>query len=264
MRVSYLVFHYDLEKLAAIRGNQVYATEYVNTEFIFQYSAASVASFLHFNRGTPLNIYTDDIELFTKCLDKYDVEKNVKMIDWREQIGEYKQNPYAFYILLMFVKENCSHNEDSIKLDNDLICKRSIADIQLGDRILMWRDNGLRVCQGSPDWGEIMACEKAIGTSDFNKSNPGVLGIPCKYSHLIDEVAEVSNKLASVDISPIASLMMPNGRPTKMWHCCEETAWNYIVHKHGIPITYSTEYFDHPYHRKSEVLERTKHLLKQS
>ncbi len=76
MKVIALTYNYDLPKLIDI-GRKWAPDVYGNKEFIFDYSAASYATFLDKHRNQTIHLYTDDIELLKHKMEQYDVPQNI-------------------------------------------------------------------------------------------------------------------------------------------------------------------------------------------
>ena len=62
--------------------------------------------------------------------------------------------------------------------------------------------------------------------------------------------------MVSDDISDVTDLN------TKIWHCCEQTANNWIFYKHNYNVIEIHRYVDHLFENKGECINRAKYLLK--
>jgi hypothetical protein len=75
MKIITLTFAYDLNKLLEI-GRFWSKDVYINKDFIFEYSAASYATFIDKNPNLKLHLYTDDIQLMKEKLSLYEINLN--------------------------------------------------------------------------------------------------------------------------------------------------------------------------------------------
>lgn len=254
MKVIALVFDYDLNMVSAI-GRRWAKDVYKNKDFIFEYSAASYATFVDKNPVTKFNIYTDDIELLRDKLGKYNINlNNIVFYDYRDRLSKYINLDYSFRILFDVIKENHSSTEYTVKIDNDTIFLDSIPDMPDNDnRVLVWKKEHY-VDTGNPLWGEKKACQIAIGHTDFYVYNVGVVGLPIGIQK--DEAEITMNALINVDISDVTDV------GSKIYHCCEQTAWNWIFHKYRYNIIETYPYVKHHFENKMNCIIDAKYLLR--
>ncbi len=227
---------------------------YKDKGFIFQYSAASYATFIHHNPGLPFDIYTDDVPLLRKELSAYHIDvSNVRLIDWNEELNVHKRHKYPFQCVIQLVSKYKNTDEYLLKLDNDLICK---SRLELDERsVLVWRHER-RVEDGKPVWGEKYICDQTVGSTAFDSYNMGVMGLPKDFWPYHDEFMALCRRMIDVDISPITDVR------SKIYHCCEQVAYNWIWHKYGFPIREAVDCFDHHYYLKENCLSDAKFLLR--
>lgn len=254
MKVIALVYNYNFNMLAAIGRHNTKDT-YKNKDFIFEYSAACYATFIDKNPVTKLNIYTDDIELLHNKLSKYKINlNNIIFCDYNERLKRYVNLDYCFRILFDNIKENHSFEEYTVKIDNDMVFLDSIPDMSNNDnRVLVWKKEHY-VDTGNPLWGEKKACQIAIGNTHFHVSNIGLLGLPINMQ--MNEAEEIMNRLVGVDISDVTDV------GSKIYHCCEQTAWNWIFHKYNYEIIETYPYVQHHFVDKINCISGAKYLLK--
>ena len=183
MRVSSLVFDYSSVSAKNASGRSE-ISESLNCDFIFSYSAASVSSFLIHNPDLNYIVNTDNPDFFLDNISDYDVSlSNLRIVDWSEKIKEWKTHRYCFYPAMMHSllhsKEAQKNKESFVKLDNDLICKKSIKNIFEDFDCVIWdyigRSNNM-INSGREYWGEGYCAMKTVGTTDFMGYNIGVLG----------------------------------------------------------------------------------------
>jgi hypothetical protein len=203
-------------------------------------------------------IYTDDVSLLDEEICKYKVSKaSLTLVDWRNNLDDWKKHRYSFYPLLMLMKNNQFHGkEDVIKLDNDLISLRPF-DIQEipENSAFLWKYERL-VSEGDVRWGEKLICDTIFNTTKIPIYNCGILGISKNNHHLIDEAIEVCDKLTNVNILPVTDVGSP------IYHCCEQVAYNWIFHDKKIKVIQAYPWFDHHFDNKIKCLETMRGLLK--
>jgi len=266
MKTVSLVFELDFKKIE--KNGRFWVKQcYKSKDFIFEYSAASFATFLHHNPKRMHVVDTDNVDLLYSKMKKYNVNlSNFFIRNSKELIDEWKNYDYCFFPMhyhLKYVAENSS--ESIVKLDNDLTCLQSIDDLDNFDGILAWKFER-DVSKGRPYWGEILACNSALGTSDFKEYNTGVLGISKNNLHIVDEFIETTRKLISVDISSAtAGAKTEAARKAKMYSTSAQTAENWVFHNNNLRITETNDYFFHHCYSidaKQECIDSSKHLLK--
>ena len=255
MKVIALTYDYDLGKLADI-GRKWAGSVYRGKEFIFDYSAASYATFIDKNPGQILHIYSDDVQLMKQKMNLYKINQDsIEYHDYSPQLEKYKANlRYSFDVLTDFIYFGKSTDDFTVKVDNDLIFHGKLPEPK-GNDVFVWKYERL-VHQGNPKMGEIKVCEKTIGFTALPIYNLGVLGIPADYPEA--ELRKTCDDMVSVDISDVCDIS-----GTKIWHCCEQTAnnWIFYTHKYNVVQTYNivTHYFDNKYN----CIIGAKYLLKQ-
>lgn len=253
MKVIALTYDYDLGKLAEI-GRHWANNIYVGKDFIFDYSAASYATFLHKNPTKQLNIYTDDIELMSKKMNQYNIDEN-KIIyhDFNEVLTKFKDNlKYSFDILTEFIYYAKSENDFTLKIDNDLVFYDELPEPNEND-VFVWKYER-KVYQGDPRMGEIKVAQNTVGTTDIPIYNLGVLGLPVNYPE--KELREICDAMVSVDISDVTDVN------AKIWHCSEQTANNWIFMKHKYNIVETHPFVTHFYDNKQKCISEAEYLLK--
>lgn len=254
MKVIALVFDYDLNKLSSI-GRRWAGSVYKNKDFIFEYSAASYATFIDKNPTLLLNVYTDDVVLLSEKIGKYCVDlDNLILHDYNERLSCYENLDYCFWILFDNIKENRSLDEYTVKIDNDMVFVDAIPNMADDDnRVMMWKREH-HVDRGNPLWGERLACEVALGSTDFYVYNVGLLGLPISVP--VEEVELALKGLVGVDISGVTDV------GSRIYHCCEQTAWNWIFHKYKYDVVEAHPYVRHHFADKKRCIVEARYLLK--
>jgi len=216
MKCIALTYNYDLNKLSSI-GRHWAKDVYGGKNFIFEYSAASYATFIDKNPKRILDIYTDDISLLKQEINKYKINQDqIKYHDFTDQLKKYgKDLKYSFDILTDFIYIAKSANDFTVKIDNDLVFYGELPEPKEND-IFVWKYER-KIYEGNPLMGEIKVAQEAIGTTNVN---------------------------------------------SKIWHCCEQTANNWIFHKYKYNIIETYNIVDHLFDRKQKCIEDAKYLLK--
>jgi len=255
MKVITLTFAYDLKKLFEI--GRFWAKDiYIDKQFIFEYSAASYATFLEKNPNLKLHLYTDDVNLIKEKLNKYNINlDNIIYYDYSEKIKSYERKlKYSFDILHDFIIEARSQNEYTIKIDCDLSFYNSIPNIDNSNKdILVWKYERM-LFQGDPRMGEIKSSILSVGDFNYKIYNVGLLGFPSTFQ--FDELDNIYRKMADVDILDVSDLKV------KSWHCAEQTAKNWIFHKYNYNVIQTCNYVNHNFSSKKQCIEDAKYLLK--
>lgn len=227
---------------------------YKNDDFISEYSAASYATFIDKNKKSVLHLYTDNIDKIREKLSKYNIDINrIKFIDYSENLKKYDDNlQYSFTVLNDFINFAKSENEYTIKIDNDLIFKD---ELPLFDEnsVLVWKYERV-VKNGDIRWGEIKICNHVVKSTDFKIYNLGLFGLPIDYD--IFDAKKIMEEMVNVDISDVTDVN------SKIYHCCEQTANNWIFHKNRYDVFETYNYVDHLFDNKGECINRAKYLLK--
>lgn len=257
-----LVFDYNFQKM--FESGRIWGkTGYKNKEYIFEYSAASIATVLHQNPDITYEIWTDDPALLSEKVSKYDVStRNLVLLDKSKEIADWSQHRYCFWPAVKIVDENLTEDK-IIKLDNDLTCLKPCDELFDYEGALVWKYE--RICaRGRDYWGESYAAVRAYGTADFPIYNIGVFYLHPKFHSLAREIPNLCEDMLNVDISPIVRFTEDPGVTTKMWSCSEQTADSYFVFKNGIPVRETHDFFEHHCytHGKQACIERAKHLLR--
>ena len=257
MKAIALTFDYNISGSGSLDsiGRHWAKNVYKNKEFIFRYSAASYSTFIHHNPEIKFDIHTDDVNLLSNELAKYNVDtSNVEIVDWRNELSIYKKHKYPFESVMQLVKKYKDSEDYLLKLDNDLICKSKLAIDE--NCILAWKYER-NVSNGNPLWGEIHICNSTVGTTDFNLYNMGVMGLPKGFWVHYDEFLNVCDNMINIDISNITDVN------SKIYHCCEQTAYNWVWHKYNYKINQAQDYFDHYFETKIECVKDAQYLLRE-
>lgn len=253
MKVIALTYNYNLDKLSEI-GRTWAGKVYSGKDFIFEYSAASYATFIDKNPNSILHLYTDDVDLIKEKMNKYNIEQNrIVYYDFNEELARYQTDlKYSFDVLTNFIYHAKSNDEFTVKIDNDLIFHGELPTPNDGE-VFVWKYER-KVNEGNPLMGEIKVVQQTLGRTDIPIYNLGVFGIPKDYPET--ELREVCDAMVSVDISDVTDL------DTKIWHCCEQTANNWIFYKHNYKIVETNNIVMHHFETKSMCIEKAKYLLK--
>ena len=187
-------------------------------------------------------------------LSKYNIDQDrIIYIDYSEKLKKYdNQLKYSFTILNDFINSEKSETEYTIKIDNDLIFTGQIPSFD-ETAILVWKHERL-VKNGDIRWGEIKICNEVLGFNDFNIYNLGIFGLPVNYE--IHDAKNIMDKMVSIDISDVTDVN------SKIYHCCEQTANNWVFYKNKYTILETYNYVDHLFDNKGECINRAKYLLK--
>lgn len=256
MRIVSLVFSYDFDRMKS-SGRVWSHTGYRGKDYIQTYSAASIATFLHHNPEKEYIVNTDDVEGLMTYIEKYDVStKNLKLVDWSDRLREWKEHEYCFFPAMMHSLEHaleCKKNgEGFLKLDNDLTCKKNIDVLIDGYKgAILWKKER-NVSEGRYYWSERYVCEQTVGTDNFFGYNIGVLGFSNEYIDCVKESFDVGLQMSRVDVSNVIHFPEDPGYKSKIFACCEQTGYSWILHKRNIPIVTSEEYFDHHCYAKTK------------
>ena len=253
MKFIALNYNYDLKKMSDI-GRKWAFDIYKNNEFICDYSSASYATFIHKNPNHKLHLYTDNIDKMKYKMNQYKInQENIIYIDYQEQLKKYNNNlEYSFTVLNDFINFAKSKTEYTVKIDNDLIFKNELPKIDENNS-LVWKYERI-VKNGDIRWGEIKICQETVQNTDFKIYNLGIFGLPVNYEIL--EAKEIMDKMISVDISNITDV------DSKIYHCCEQTANNYIFHKKKYNVVEMYDYVNHHFDNKGKCILEAKYLRK--
>lgn len=266
MKAISLVFGYDFDKQVS-SGRTWGKTGYKSKEFIFEYSAASFATFAHHNPGFDHEVLTDDKTLLTEKTAQYDVDwSGLKIVDGKEKIQEWKNHRYCFYPAMMHLDLYKEETDQLIKLDNDLECLGPLDPLKDSPDILMWRKER-NVNSGREYWGEREAARQAFGTDNFSLYNMGVMGFPAgKKSQLITDLVDAGLKMSEVDISNVVHFPERPDLKVEIWSCSDQTGYCYVLHKNSLNVRTVEDLINHHcygFDSKKDCINAAKHLLKE-
>ena len=265
MKAISLVFEYDFEK--QLTSGRTWGKDgYKSKDFIFEYSAASFATFAYHNPGLNHEVMTDDVELMNSKISKYNVDwSGLKIIDGKDLIAEWKKHRYCFYPAMMHLGMYRNTSEYLIKLDNDLECLKPISELASRKSILMWKKER-NVSTGREYWGERAAARKAFGTDNFSLYNMGVMGFPeGDKSKLIDDLISAGLKMSESNISDIVHFPERPDLKVDIWSCSEQTGYCYVLHKNSLTVETVEEYINHHcygFDSKKECIAAASHLIR--
>ena len=265
MKTVSLVFDYNLEKQK--KSGRFWSEQgYKNKDFIFEYSAASFASFLSVNPNRVHIVDTDDVDLLFTKMKKYDVNlKNLDIRDSRDLISEWTQEEYCFWPLLYHFRYHSQKSDQSlVKLDNDLTCLKPIEGLDNFKGALAWQFER-NVKDGRPYWGESYVCREALGTDNFLQYNTGVLGVSKENLKIVDDFIETTRSLINVDASHVIRFRDDPLRRVKTYATSDQTAVNWVFSKHNLKVTETNDYFLHHCYSidaKKNCIEESKKYLK--
>ncbi|MAH42690.1 hypothetical protein CL614_03105 [archaeon] len=267
MKAISLVFEYDFDKQVT-SGRTWGKTGYKTKDFIFEYSAASFATFAHHNPGFCHEVLTDDKQLLELKMSKYDVDwSGMSIIEKREMILGWKKHRYCFYPAMMHLKMYEDEKDQLIKLDNDLECLKPLGDLLDSKDILFWKHER-NVNKGREYWGEREASRRAFGTDDYMLYNMGVTGFPMgDKKDLISEMIDAGLRMSEVDISHVVHFPERPDLKVSIWSCSEQTGYCYVIHKRNMSVKTVENYIHHHcygFDSKKECIKAASHLLKNS
>lgn len=253
MKFIALNYNYDLGKMSDIGRKWVFDV-YQNNDFICDYSSASYATFIEKNPTRTLHLYTDNVENMKNKMSQYNIDhERIIYIDYSDKLKEYGDDlKYSFSVLNDFINYAKSDTEYTIKIDNDLIFKEELPEPDINS-ILVWKYERI-VREGDTRWGEIKICQEVLNDLNFRVYNLGIFGLPPTYENI--EAKEIMDKMISVDISDVTDV------GAKIYHCCEQTANNYVFHKHGYNIIEAYPYVDHNFDNKGKCISDAQYLKK--
>jgi hypothetical protein len=253
MKFIALTYNYDLNKMSDI-GRKWAFDVYKNNDFIFDYSAASYATFIDKNPNRTLHLYCDNIKNMKNKMSQYNIDHDrIIYIDYSDKLKKYSNDLlYSFTVLNDFINYAKSETEYTIKIDNDLIFKQELLEPD-PNSILVWKYERI-VRNGDVRWGEIKICEEILNDLNFNIYNLGIFGFPPKYEYI--EAKQIMDKMISVDISGVTDV------GAKIYHCCEQTANNYVFHKYGYNVIQAYDYVDHNFDNKEKCINDAEYLRK--
>ena len=267
MKAISLVFEYDFNRQED-SGRTWGKTGYKSKDFIFEYSAASFATFADKNNGFCHEVMTDDPQLLKNKIDKYGVDwSGLTIIDGKKEIDEWKQHRYCFYPAMMHLELYKEEQGQLLKLDNDLECLKPLVPLGENQDILMWRKER-NVNSGREYWGEREASRKAFGTDDYPLYNIGVMGFPPgDKKKLIEELIAAGLRVSEMDISSVVRFPEKPGLTVEIWSCSEQTGYCYVVHKNNLAVTTVEDFIQHHcygFDSKKDCINAAAHLLKEN
>jgi len=253
MKFIALNYNYDLNKMSQIGRKWAYEV-YKNNKFIVDYSAASYASFIDKNKNSVLHLYTDNVNLMREKMSFYNIDQDrIIYIDYSNELRKYgSELNYSFTVLNDFINYAKSETEYTVKIDNDLFFHSELPKID-EDSIMVWKYERI-VKNGDPRWGEIKIKNHITKNLDFKIYNLGIFGLPVGYD--IESAKKIMEEMISVDISDVTDV------DSKIYHCCEQTANNWIFHIEKYNVVEMYNYVDHLFDRKGDCIELSKYLLK--
>lgn len=253
MKYIALNYSYNLNKMVDI-GRKWAFDIYKNDDFICDYSAASYATFIDKNPTKFLHLYCDNVKKMKTKMNQYNIDQNrIIYVDYSKVIKEYNNDlSYSFTVLNDFINNAKSNDEYTIKIDNDLIFKQELPEPD-PNSIMVWKYERI-VRNGDVRWGEIKICNEVLNDLDFKIYNLGVFGLPSNYQK--NEAKQIMDKMILVDISDVTDV------DSKIYHCCEQTANNYIFHKYGYNIIETYQYVDHNFDNKGKCIIDAQYLKK--
>ena len=262
-QVYSLVFDYQIAKMQS-SGRHWADEAYKNKDYIFSYSAASIATFLHHNPKHLYTVYTDDCALLLEKLSAYDVSLDyLDTVDATQKIQEWTSHSYCFWPLIQVADMHYTGKHDALKLDNDLTCLKPIDDLLEHRGAIVWKHE--RLCSKGRDyWGESYAARNALGTDNFDIWNTGVLGISKEHHEKAANIKKYCESLIAVDISPVHRFPDKPGVVAKVFSTSDQTAVNYFIHNEKLPVLEAHPWFRHHCYDKSKdrVLSEAAYLLR--
>jgi hypothetical protein len=266
MKAISLVFEYDFNRQVD-SGRTWGKVGYKTKDFIFEYSAASFATFASKNDGFIHEIMTDDIDLLESKTQKYDVNwSGLKIIDGKDKIQEWKKHRYCFYPAMMHLEFYKDEKDQLLKLDNDLECLKPLISLKNSPDILMWRKERNVNC-GREYWGEREAARQAFGTDNFSLYNMGVMGFPSgDKTQLISDLVTAGLRMTEVDISNVVYFPERPDLKVEIWSCSEQTGYCYVLHKNNLTVRTVEDHINHHcygFDSKKVCIDAAKHLLKE-
>lgn len=269
-KIYSLVFDYQIAKMQS-SGRHWADEAYKNKDYIFSYSAASIATFLEKNPHLAYVVYTDDPDLLAQKVDAYAVQTNsLDIVDATPKIQEWTSHPYCFWPLIQVADMHYRGEEHALKLDNDLTFHRDIDNLlqamDLG-HFVVWKHE--RLCaKGRDYWGESYAARNGLGTDNFEIFNTGVLGVPKEYQAAAQKIPEYCEKLIGVDISPVHRFPDKPGVVAKVFNTSDQVAVCYLIDQvrraTDKAVVYAEPQVSHHCYEKTKegVLRGAEHLLK--
>jgi hypothetical protein len=265
MKTISLVFDYNFKKQE--ESGRIWAKDgYKSKDFIFEYSAASFATFVDKNPKRVHIIDTDDPDMLVKKLKKYKINlDNLDIRDSYDLINQWSSHHYCFWPLLKHIQYHAKNSLESIvKLDNDLTSLKPLDGFDDFEDVLAWKFER-NVKNGRPYWGEKYVCQQALGTDNFLQYNTGVLGISKKYLNIVNDFLETTEKLINVDASSVIRYKENLSKRSKIYATSDQTGVNYVFHKYNLKVIETYDLFNHHCYSidaKHQCIKDAKHLLR--
>jgi len=262
IKIYSLVFDYNLEKMKQT-GRPWAEKAYKDKDFIFEYSAASIATFLDKNPHLRYDVLTDDVDLLSAKIERYRVStSNLYIQDASSLISSWTSHWYCFWPLIQSFDHFASSGSSVLKLDNDLTCLKPIDDLLSFDGAIVWKKE--RMCsEGKDYWGEKFAASRAFGTDRFLIYNTGTWGLSSKWIQKAREIPSLCEKLTAVDISSVSRFPESPGKFSSVFNTSDQTSNCFFLEKLKIPVIESHLWFDHhcySHEAKKDCIERAKFL----
>jgi hypothetical protein len=263
MKIYSLVFDYDINKMKA-SGRPWADSAYKNRDFIFEYSAASISTFLHHNPHLEYEILTDDVDLLSRKIDDYRVSKrNLRVIDATAQISSWTSHWYSFWPLIASFDFQIERSENGVlKLDNDLTCLGPVDSLLDHDGAIVWKRE--RNCKDGRDyWGEKYAAQRAFGTDNFNIYNTGTWGISSRFSSAARSIPQLCEKMISIDISSVSKFPESPGLKSSVFNTSDQVSNCYFLSSENVPVIESNRFFEHHcygHDAKKDCIEKARSL----
>ena len=261
-KIYSLVFDYNIEKMKQT-GRPWAGKAYRDRDFIFEYSAASIATFLDKNPHLKYEILTDDVDLLAQKIGKYRVKtSNLSLLDASELISQWTSHWYCFWPLIQSFDYLASSGKSVLKLDNDLTCLKPIDDLLKFDGAIVWKKE--RSCSDGKDyWGEKFAASRAFETNKFLIYNTGTWGLTSNWIQSAREIPSLCEKMISVDISSVSKFPESPGLISSVFNTSDQTSNCFFLEKFKVPVVESFPWFDHHcygHESKKDCIERAEYL----
>ncbi len=263
-KIFSLVFDYNITKMQQT-GRPWANVAYKNKDFIFEYSAASIATFLHHNPHLEYEVMTDDVNLLSEKISHYKVKtKNLILQDSTDLIHEWSSHWYCFWPLIKVFDYHVNQEKSVLKLDNDLTCLKPIDDMLKHDGAIVWKKE--RLCSVGKDyWGEKFAANKAFGTDNFYVYNTGTWGLSSKWLPQASVIPSYCERMISIDISSVSRFPESPGLSSNVFNTSDQVSNCYFLSKNEIPVLESFQWFEHHCYNhdaKKACIDRAKYLFK--
>ncbi len=265
MKIYSLIFDYNITKMKET-GRPWAETAYKNSDFIFTYSAASIATFLHHNPHLKYEILTDNVNLLSQKISSYNVDtRNLEIVDAKAMIEKWASHWYCFWPLIASFDYQLENSREGVlKLDNDLTCLKPIDELLRYDGAIVWKRE--RNCKdGREYWGEKYAAHHAFGTNDFLIYNTGTWGLTEKYVSMGRQIPSLCERMISIDVSSVVKFPESPNVKSKVFNTSDQVSNCYFLHNNKIPTIESNKWFEHHcynHNAKAECVARASYLLR--